>query len=107
MAEIAFTAAATSPSSAPRGPDSGIPLSCWMRNLESVVRPRCMVWDSLLLRVLGGRLEHAAAADAGSPDRGEVLGRELAVAVSEQPARLSQARAVKRVTHAPGVGEVR
>src|SRR5277367_995684 len=103
MAEIAFTAAATSTKSAPRSCDSGMPLSCWIRNLESVVRPRCMVSDSLLRVLWGGGLEYPARANVGGGDGGQVLGRELAVAVGKQPARLAQARAIERVAHAPRV----
>ena len=63
--------------------------------------------DSLLMVLDGWGLEHPARADVGHLDGGQVLRGEFAVAVGEQAARLAQARAIERITHAPGIGEVR
>ena len=55
----------------------------------------------------GGDLEHAAGTDVGFGDGRQVLGRELAVLVGKQPARLAQPRAIERIAHAARVGEMR
>src|SRR5215470_12899874 len=109
MAEIAFTAAATSTSSAPRSLAAGMPVSCWIRNFESVVRPRCMLATpccSDFSRYCGGP-EHAARANVVGLDGRQFLGGEHPLRIGKQAARLAQPGAVERVTHAAGVGEVR
>src|SRR5881398_1420306 len=86
-------AAATSMSSAPRSFAPGMPVSCWIRNFESVVRPRYMVRllrssaSGLRVRRSKRGLEHAAGADVGRRDGAELLGREAPLAIGEQPAR--------------------
>ena len=108
IAEIAFTAAATSTSSAPRSWALGDAVQL----LDEELRQRRAsevhgVSDSLLMVLDGRGLEHPAGADVRRRDRRQVLRREDAVALGEQPARLAQPRAVERVAHAARVGEMR
>src|SRR5258708_38191678 len=109
IAEIALTAAATSTSSAPRSLAPGMSVSCWIRNFESVVRPRYIVasprWSWLALA--GGGLEHAAGANVGTGDGRQLFSREAPILVGKQSARLAQSGTVERVAHAACVGEVR
>src|ERR1700757_1806251 len=109
MAEIAFTAAATSTSSAPRSLAPGMPMSCWIRNFDSVVRPRYIVAtpSCSALGPDGDSLEHAAGANVARFNRGQFFGGERPLPLGKQPARLAQPCTVERVTHAASIGEVR
>src|ERR1700735_2639556 len=106
MAEMALTAAATSTSSAPKSLAPSMPLSCWMRNFDSVVRPRCMVGLLQVSSVCRSDGENAAGADIGLGDRRQILGREFSILLRKEPASLPQPGSIQRVTHAARIGKM-
>src|SRR5271169_7000295 len=84
-------------SNAPKSVAPSMPLSCWIRNFESVVRPRCMVGTPSGRLPSRGELENPARANIRLGDRRQILGREFSILVGKQPARLAKARAIQRV----------
>src|ERR1700688_3680256 len=100
-------AAATSTNSAAKSLAPSMPLSCWIRNFERVVRPRCMV---RLLRVSGlccGDFKNAAGADVGLGNRRQIFGCEFSILVGKQPACVAQPGAIQGIAHAARVGKMR
>src|SRR5450432_2495862 len=112
---IVLIAAATSTSNAARALLSGEPLSCSIRNFDSVVRPCDMscLPDSRICGAGAGAittaLEYATGANVLGCDRHEAVAiRSRASACArEQPTGLAQARAVEGVAHRARIGEVR
>ena len=84
-----------------------MPLSCWIRNFESVVRPRSMGRTPSVLRLYQccGNIEDAAGADVGLGDGRQIIGREL-LYLCRQKSRLacrSRARS-QSVAHTARIG---
>src|SRR5271156_2518198 len=104
---MALTAAATSTSSAPKSLAHSIPLSCWIRNFDSVVRPRYMVGLLQVSSLCRGDLKNAAGADIALGDGRQIIGGKFSILLGKKPASLPQSDAIQCVAHAARIGKMR